>query len=246
MKTNTLFRLAGLLMLATPCLWSQGGPAAAAAPSPAAPGPAFQAVTDVPGLPRVLLLGDSISVGYTPVVRERLAGRANVHRAPENCMYTAYGLAHLDQWLGGEHWDVIHFNWGLHDLKYLDATGKYVTPDKGRQVAPPAQYEQNLRELVARLKKTGAKLVFATTTPVPTGAEGRVHGDERPFNEIAVRVMRENGVAIDDLWSCATEAAGGIQQPHNVHFTPEGYRVLAGAVTRSIVPLLPPRRGTAP
>ena len=227
------------MVIGAPRLLSQGGPAAATAPSSPAPSPAFQTVTDVPGRPRVLLLGDSISVGYTPVVRELLAGRVNVHRASENCLHTTFGLAHLDQWVGQEHWDVIHFNWGLHDLKYLDATGKYVTPDKGRQVTPPAQYEENLRKLVARLKQTGAKLVFATTTPVPTEAEGRVHGEERQFNEIAVRVMRENNVAIDDLWSCATQAKTEIQQPHNVHFTPEGYRVLAAAVIQSIVPLLP-------
>src|SRR4051812_33030943 len=129
------------------------------------PDPVLAPVEDDPKLPRVLLIGDSISMGYTLPVRELLKGKANVHRIPDNCGPTERGLSQLDKWLGDGKWDVIHFNFGLHDLKYLDANGKYVDPSKGKQVAPPEVYERNLRELVARLKKTGAKLIFATTTP---------------------------------------------------------------------------------
>ena len=56
--------------------------------------------------------------------RKALAGKANVHRAPTNCGPTIRGLEGLDQWLGDGRWDVIHFNWGLHDLKYMGPTGK--------------------------------------------------------------------------------------------------------------------------
>jgi len=68
--------------------------------------PAFAPVTDSPGLPRVLLLGDSISIGYTPLVQAGLKERANVHRARDNCRQTAYGLANLDRWIGDGRWDV--------------------------------------------------------------------------------------------------------------------------------------------
>ena len=216
---------------------------AAEAPAPAPPKgseKAFAPVADVAGLPRVLLLGDSISIGYHVAVREALAGRANVHRPPENCGETARGVKSLDKWLGAGRWDVIHFNFGLHDVKYLDAAGKYVTPDKGKQVASLADYEANLRAIVARLKKTGAKLVFATTTPVPAASSGRVEHDELRYNEVAVRVMRELGVAIDDLHALVAPQQGKIQLPHNVHFTPEGYAALGGQVVATIEPLLPP------
>src|SRR6185436_4651324 len=113
--------------------------------------PAFGPVIDQTGLPRVLLIGDSISIGYTVTVRNELAGKANVHRIPENGADTANGLKKIDEWLGDSHWDVIHFNWGLHDLK--------VTPEGGRQV-PVEVYEKNLAALAARLKKTGAKLIW--------------------------------------------------------------------------------------
>ncbi|HSV16580.1 MAG TPA: SGNH/GDSL hydrolase family protein [Tepidisphaeraceae bacterium] len=203
-------------------------------PTDKAVDPSFVDVPDDPNLPRVLLIGDSISMGYTIPVREMLKGKANVHRPPANCGQTQRGLDQLDKWLGNGKWDVIHFNFGLHDLKYLDASGKYVDPSKGKQVAPPEVYEKNLRELVARLKKTGAKLIFATTTPVPAGTLGRVEGDEVRYNKVAARVMADTGVAIDDLHAVAMKDQQTIQRPRNVHFTPEGYKMLAASAAASI------------
>src|SRR5581483_1704324 len=79
--------------------------------------PSLSPVTDDPMKPRVLLIGDSISMGYTLPVRKLLADRANVHRIPENGGPTTTGLKNIEKWLGDDKWDVIHFNWGLHDLK---------------------------------------------------------------------------------------------------------------------------------
>lgn len=227
------------LLRATAFLVLLGSLAFAQTPAPKAPEPAFAAVTDAPGLPRVLLLGDSISIGYTLPVRARLQGKAVVHRPAENCSESAKGVKRLDAWLGAGKWDVIHFNFGLHDVKYLDAAGKYVTPDKGQQVASVADYEKNLRAIVARLKQTGAKLIFATTTPVPADSAGRVEHDEVRYNEAAVRVMKELGVAVDDLHALVVPQQGKIQLPHNVHFTPAGYEQLADQVVAMIAPALP-------
>ena len=116
----------------------------------------FAPIEDQPGLPRVLLVGDSISVGYTLPVRELLKGRANVHRIPTNGGSTTKGLANVDQWLGDKKWDVIHFNWGIHDLRIQD----------GKALVGPEAYEKNLRAIVAKLKATGAKLIWASTTPI--------------------------------------------------------------------------------
>ena len=200
--------------------------------------PALAEVADVAGLPRVLLIGDSISIGYTLRVRALLEGKANVHRPSENAGPTVYGLNRIDAWLGDGKWAVIHFNFGLHDLKYLDEKGTYVTPDKGRQLASVADYEKNLEALVKRLKQTGARLVFATTTPVPAGTVGRVEHAEVPYNEAARRVMRSHGVEIDDLHAYARVHQAEIQQPHNVHFTPAGYDALAREVASSITQAL--------
>jgi hypothetical protein len=78
------------------------------------PDPALVQVPEDPHLPRVLITGDSISLGYTLEVRKLLVGKANVQHPDVNCWSTEFGLAHLKQWLGEKHWDVISFNFGLH------------------------------------------------------------------------------------------------------------------------------------
>lgn len=193
---------------------------------PAQKDPAFAPVTDDPKLPRVLLIGDSISVGYTVPVQKLLAGKANVHRAPTNCGPTTTGLKQLEQWLGNGHWNVIHFNWGLHDLKHVD----------GKHQVPLDAYEKNLRELVAKMKKTGATLIWCSTTPVPAGCDKppRKTEDVPLYNAAAKRVMDENHVAIDDLYSFALPRLAKIQRPANVHFSPAGSQVLAEQVVASI------------
>ena len=98
-------------------------------------------------LPRVLLIGDSISMGYLPHVQRLLKGTAYVEHPAANCRSTAEGLRDLDNWLGSEGWDVIHFNWGLHDLKYVDSEGRKVAVSVGTQNVPVEQYEKNLEEL---------------------------------------------------------------------------------------------------
>jgi hypothetical protein len=188
---------------------------------------AFAPVEDRAGLPRVLLIGDSISIGYTLFVRELLREAANVHRIPENGGPTPNGVAKINEWLGAGAWDVIHFNFGLHDIRRLEG---------GQWQVSMSGYEGNLRRIVARLKQTGARLIFATTTPVPQGrlSPPRVPGDEITFNAIAARVMREQGVAVNDLHAFSRDRLAEWQVPANVHFHDEGSRALAGEVARQI------------
>lgn len=197
------------------------------------------------GKPRVLILGDSISIGYTPFVRELLEGEAVVIRPvdkdgrPENCAGTTYGVANVDRWLelDGGRWDVIHFNFGLHDMKREDpGTGRPSGDPEHPRQAGLEKYEKQLREIVGKLRKSGAKLIFATTTPVPPGGV-RPHRDvEDParYNEVARKVMKENGVAIDDLYAFAKARLEKIQQPVNVHFTKKGSQALAREVVKHI------------
>lgn len=207
------------------------------------PDPALRPITETPGLPRVLLIGDSISMGYTLPVRKLLEGKANVIHPPVNCSHSGFGVRELDKWLGDKPWEVIHVNFGLHDLKFVDEKGTMVAVEKGKQLASLADYEANLRTLVARLKKTGAKLIWATTTPVPEGTTGRIAGSERAYNEVVVKVMAENQIPIDDLHAAVAGSLATLQQPRNVHFTPAGYEALAQAVVRQLTARLSPERG---
>ena len=93
--------------------------------------PEYAFVKADPDLPNVLLIGDSISMQYTMGVREKLAGIANVYRAPDNCRSTRQTRREIDKYLGEMRWDVIHFNWGIHDLTHLNASGKVASPPGG-------------------------------------------------------------------------------------------------------------------
>ena len=198
--------------------------------------PVFAPVEDAPNLPRVLLVGDSISIGYTLPVRERLKGVANLHRIPTNAGHTGMGIEGLPKWLEklGREWDVIHFNHGLWDLCYRNPESKSQgRRDKvnGTQTFSVEEYASNLETIVGLLKKTGAHLIFATTTPVPEGELGRVVGDEEKFNQAAVAVMRKHGIEINDLHAVM---AGKMEQygkaAGDVHFTEEGSARLADQV----------------
>jgi acyl-CoA thioesterase-1 len=186
-----------------------------------------------PTLPRVLIIGDSISMYYTAEVRHLLTGRANVFRIPDNGKSTGYALKNIDYWLGDNHWAVIHFNFGLHDLAILPATGK-------EQVSLE-DYEKNLRLLLKPLRASGAKLIWASTTPVPEGARARSEADAVAYNAVAKKVMDENRIPIDDLHALVQANMDKIerwQYPQNVHFRAEGSVELAAQVAKYILEAL--------
>lgn len=180
---------------------------------------AWDFVRDDPALPRVLLIGDSISRGYTQAVRREMKGEANVHRAPANCGPTATGLKKLDIWLGNGKWSVIHFNFGIHDRK-----------------TPVEEYQERLEEIVTRLKATGATVIWASTTPVPSdwkeGPEMAAAIERK--NQIAAEIMKKNGVGINDLFTFMTPHLEETQNPGDVHFGSKGYDLLGGEVARAI------------
>lgn len=179
---------------------------------------AWDFVKDDPNLPCVLLIGDSVSRGYTLAVRKLLAGKANLHRAPENCGPTANGIKKLPVWIGDGKWDVIHFNFGIHDRK-----------------TPLADYESRLETIATQLKATGAKVIWATTTPVGEGGmKDATDADLVQRNEAAARVMQKHGIATDDLYTFIKPDLDKFQNPKDVHFTGPGYDRLAEQVARSI------------
>jgi acyl-CoA thioesterase-1 len=220
-----------LILLVTSLLQAAEPPTAPSSKAKRPRNPILDPIPDVAGLPRVLLIGDSISMGYTLPVRKLLAGKANVHRIPTNGGPTKNGVANIAKWLGSGKWDVIHFNWGIHDLKHM--------PDGKRQVEP-ADYEANLRKLVATLKATGAKLVWASTTPIPEGELNppRTFGQVKEYNDIAARVMTESGVAINDLNAWMTPRFEEFHKPKDLHYKEAGSEFLAQKVATAITEAL--------
>jgi acyl-CoA thioesterase-1 len=187
-----------------------------------------------PSLPRILLVGDSISMGYTQDVRQMLKGKANVYRISGNGGDATRFLANYEKYLGaGTNWDLIHFNWGLHDLTRQDPSSK-----KYDSSFPPRyteqEYAQNIEKCLAILESTGAHLVWASTTPVPLNSSGRVTGDEVVRNKVAADIMQKHGIAINDLYTLMTNEPDYHASPGNVHFTGEGSYVMAKQIVKVI------------
>ena len=184
-------------------------------------------------LPKVLIIGDSISLGYTPFVMQALEAKAFVehNKDPDNAGDTGRGIENIDKWLGDTEWDVIHFNWGLWDICHR-VEGKRNL--EGPIAATPEEYEEQLTKLVKRLKETGAALIWAPITYVQ-GGWGRVKGDEIKYNAIAEKIMKEHGVKINDIHALtATFPPELFKSKGNVHFSTEGYKKIAEQVTARI------------
>ncbi|MBK6284461.1 MAG: SGNH/GDSL hydrolase family protein [Draconibacterium sp.] len=201
----------------------------------------------IQNLPNVLILGDSISIGYTPFVKEMLAGKANVYRPtlengePENCEGTTKGIQNIERWLtnsgAGSQWDIIHFNFGLHDIKHVDpVTGENSNNPKDPLQADLKQYKKNMEIIVEKLKYSGARLIYGTTTPYPDDVEGVLRDPGMPlkYNRAAIKIMNRQSIAINDLYNFMLPRMNELQLPKNVHFKPEGYKELAGKVVARI------------
>ena len=186
----------------------------------------------------VLIIGDSISIGYTPFTKELLKEKATVVHNAGNAGPTTNGLANIEKWLGETKWDVIHFNWGLHDLCYRNPDSKESgNRDKvnGTISTTLEQYEANLEELVCRLEETGAALIWANTTVVPEDEVGRFVCDEIKYNKVAEKIMKKHNIQINDLYtvsSCFPEEL--LAGAGNVHYKKDGYKILACQVATHI------------
>ena len=178
-------------------------------------------------LPKVLIIGDSISLGYTPYVVKMLEGVASVEHNKGNAGPTMRGLENIEEWIGNTPWDVIHFNWGLWDMYGWMYQGKERTPEI---------YEKNLETLVVRLEKTGARLIWATTTPVCPKPETKARTvvestTELAYRDAALRVMKKHNIPVDDLYSVIAPVRDQYTLgDDNVHYKPEGSKLLAEQV----------------
>lgn len=199
------------------------------------------AALSLSGQPNVLIIGDSISLGYTPYVEQQLAGKANVFHSPGNAQGTRNALRPqpqggtlLDTWLADDFYDVIYWNFGIHDMR------RDVGPYSPLRWGEPEVYSANLRTIARRLEQTGSSLVFATSTPLIEGNPNVKAGDELLYNDIARGIMADEGVPLSDLYYWVFPNADEWQIGNgNLHYTDAGYQGIAEKVSFDIAQALP-------
>ena len=182
----------------------------------------------------ILLIGDSIRMGYQEKVRQQLADWAYVQAPEKNGGTSENILAHLDQWVLSRRADVVHINCGLHDIKREF--------DQDTTAVPLSVYTANVRSILTRLlAETKATVVWALTTPVNqvwhhrNKPFDRFETDVAAYNKAASEICRELGVTTNDLYSVVVSAgADNILLEDGVHFKPEGYALLGESVAECI------------
>lgn len=183
-------------------------------------------------LPNVLILGDSISIGYTPVVAGRSRGCANVYRPSANCGSSQVYREHIQEWLGGRTWDLIHFNCGLHDI---NRRNNIAYNREGERRVTLEKYTHNLSVILTSMKNAASAVVWASSTPVPLEAAGRTPADILLYNREAEKIMEEAGVEMNDLYSFILPHTPECHPAlNNVHYTDEGYELLGMQVANKI------------
>lgn len=182
----------------------------------------------------VVLIGDSIRMGYEETVRSQLAGLANVWAPEENGGTSENVLARLDQWILCRRADVVHINCGLHDIK----------KEFGQDTAavPLIAYTENVRSILTRLRdETEATVVWAPSTPVNQDWHNankpfaRFESDVVAYNVAASEIAQELGIVVNDLFSVVNSAGcDHLLLDDGVHFKPEGYALLGESVVGCI------------
>lgn len=192
--------------------------------------------------PRVLLLGDSIRMGYQDDVKALLADRADVFFPEHNGRDTTYTLHDANQWfIHNGKVDIIHWNNGYWDMN--------IEAPMTEPLRPLPEYRYQLQRLIDLLKTQTKHLMFATSVPIErqgvsqdnTGIGALIHYDNQwvqDYNQAAVAVMNENQVPVDDLYKFCLPAPHYYKKADHLHLTPAGYEAVAGEIVRQITPWL--------
>eukprot|EP00928_Gymnodinium_smaydae_P000366 TRINITY_DN10141_c0_g1_i1.p1 TRINITY_DN10141_c0_g1~~TRINITY_DN10141_c0_g1_i1.p1 ORF type:complete len:354 (-),score=45.45 TRINITY_DN10141_c0_g1_i1:186-1193(-) len=187
----------------------------------------------------VLVMGDSVSIGYTPALASQLADVAHVTHSPYptdgGVEETKYGARCIDYLLRAPSGtpiepDLIVFNWGLHNALSGNKTGtKYIDGNYG----PPTEYAPYLKPIMERVRKAAPKVLFALTTPDLCNAD--IDQIVVTLNQQAISIAKDAGVPILDLYAPIVKKCGpvptascfGMQGCYCPHCNADGYAWIA-------------------
>lgn len=186
----------------------------------------------------LLLIGDSIRMGYDKSVKKTLEGLANVYFPAENCRFASYLLRSFHDYLDGvdgKDIDVVHWNAGLWDCLRLFEEDVHT---------PVEIYEYYIDRLCVRIKKIcpNAKVVFATSTSVLSEKMDknfkRYNEDIEKYNEAAVKVCRKHGFEINDLYSLSVTLGEEAHSDPVHYYTTSGTEAFTNKVLSVVAPML--------
>jgi hypothetical protein len=178
--------------------------------------------------PRVLLIGDSIAVGYRPYVSEMLKAYARVDmyassRGLDDPAYEKELLLLLSEYA----YSVIHFNNGLH--------GMHLSQEEYRR-----DLEGALRVIL--LAQPGAKIIAATSTPVtldgqPGELNDKVNANVVKRNVAVIEAAEKLGIEVNDLYGPML-GRSEYRLPDGYHYNADGQKRqaerVAGAIKRAM------------
>lgn len=183
-------------------------------------------------LKKIVLIGDSIRIGYQPFVIENMIGKAEVWGPEENGGTSSNVVKNLHKWVIRQEPHIVHVNAGLHDLRTL-----YYDSGPGKNVVPLDHYKDNVETIINFIKtRSGAIVIWATTTPVIYERAHQAHSRGKDFdrhnedvimyNKAAVKVAKKYDVPVNDLYRFVMDAdAESIIRKDGVHFTEEARKM---------------------
>ena len=180
---------------------------------------------------KVILIGDSIRMGYDKYVKEALAGTAEVYYPDDNNQYAENLLRFAHEWIEksgfGADVDLIHWNAGLWDCLELFGDEPLSTID---------YYKNAIGRIYKRLRMIcpNAKIVFATSTSVNEAIAKpefmRHNATIDKYNKAALEVLSGTDTVINDLWSLSCTFPDSYRSDWVHFYTPEGTEHIGGRV----------------
>lgn len=180
---------------------------------------------------KVLLLGDSIRMGYDEYVRMLLKDEYEVYYDEDNGRFALYTLWQANQMIRRYgNFDIVHWNNGYWDMN--------TEPPMDEPIHSVEEYTATLERIIHLLRSTGAKIIFATTTPVPdtgisldnTGTQAQLCYNNdlvKRYNAAAAALMQRENIPIDDLYALCEKDPHYYKGRDRLHLTEEGYQVIA-------------------
>ena len=182
---------------------------------------------------RILVIGDSISMGYTPTAALELADVAEVEHNPGNGGDSRNVLANIASWLAKARPDLVCLNCGLHDVKREKETLHYQIPLD--------EYRENVTAILDKIRAADCHLVWVTTTPVIDERHqaakefDRYNVDVVEYNAMARAIVDDAEIAVIDLHQAALDL--GLETAlgdDGVHFTDAAYKALGKVVAEGL------------